>query len=172
MRVIVVALFGLCISSPLAAQRRFAEPAGVVRRAISTTTERLQPSQDAGADAGRVPPFIPRALLGTAGAVGGALAGAYLGIAILGRDCGGCDDPGLGQALTGAAIGAVVGGAAVGAIPQLGSRCSYASRFGRGLIGSAVGGILGGVASGGSGLILVTFPVGIGSGTALASNTC
>jgi hypothetical protein len=123
-------------------------------------------------DSGRGPTFVPRALLGTLGTVGGVFAGAYLGVALLGTDCGGCDDPGLGQALVGATVGSVVGAAAVSAIPALGSPCRYGARFGRALIGSTIGALLGGIASGGSELILVTYPLGTGVGAAVGANSC
>ena len=51
-----------------------------------------------------------RAVLGGAvGAVGGALAGGYLGAKSEG-DCGGCDDPGLKGFLIGFPVGGIVGG--------------------------------------------------------------
>lgn len=167
MRLFGSAFLLACLASTLGAQTGHVDPAGVIR-AQRDTPARLTTA----ADSHHVPSVVPRLLLGTAGAAGGLVAGAYLGVAIFGRDCGGCDDPGLGQAVTGATVGSVLGAAALSAIPALGSHCRYAGRFGRALLGSSLGALLGVVASGGTELVIVTFPLGVGAGAGLASNTC
>ena len=86
--------------------------------------------------------FVFRLFTGTAGLVAGAYAGAYASQGV-GGQCDDCDDPGLGAALIGAAIGGVLGtGIGAGAF-ALQDTCSTGERIAMGMGGAAVGGILG-----------------------------
>jgi hypothetical protein len=70
------------------------------------------------------------------------LVGGTAGFGIAGS-CNGCGDDfhGFGEALVGAAIGAIVGTGTAAAIPKFGGNCSYGKRAGLGLAGSLIGGI-------------------------------
>ncbi len=166
--VILLALAAAC-SPTLGAQVRLAQPAGVVR--VRREASPLQIRFAAAADSLKVRALPARVLLGTGGAVAGAFIGAVAGQAVLGRDCS-CDDPGLAEALEGGLVGAVVAGAAMSALPRAGSHCGYLNRLWRAAIGSTLGAGVGIVVSGGSGLILASFPLGTGLGGALGASTC
>ena len=143
--------------------------AGVSRHApqASTNAGRLTVT-----DTARGPTFLARFLAGIGGAGVGLIAGAYAGPAIFGTDCGGCDDPGLGQAVLGALVGTVTGAAVAAALPQVNSHCGFGGRFGHALIGSTIGGGVGALLSGGSAIILVTIPVGAAGGGATGAQAC
>ena len=86
--------------------------------------------------------FEARAGLGLLGGTAGFVLGVYAGFGIAGP-CNGCGDDfhGFGEALVGAAIGAIVGTGTAAAIPKFGGNCSYGKRAGLGLAGSLLGGI-------------------------------
>src|SRR5262245_9810995 len=126
----------------------------------------------AAVDSARGPNFGLRFLAGIGGAAVGVVAGAFAGPAIFGTDCGGCDDPGLGQALVGAAVGTVAGAAVAAALPQLKSRCGFGGRFGRALIGATIGGGIGVLVSGGSAVIIGSLPIGAAGGGAVGAGAC
>ncbi|HEY4955627.1 MAG TPA: hypothetical protein VII02_12165 [Gemmatimonadaceae bacterium] len=86
--------------------------------------------------------FATRAGVGLLGGTAGFVLGVYAGFGIAGP-CNGCGDDfhGFGEALVGAAIGAIVGTGTAAAIPKFGGNCSYGKRAGLGLAGSLIGGI-------------------------------
>ena len=136
MRGTVVALIaaGLTAANPLDAQ-----PPMVENAAVGVT-----PRSETGRPRPRVPKtpgnrFAARVTLGALGFAGGAFAGGIAGISILGRDCGGCDDPGLDSWIKGARVGAIVGTAVTVGSIALGDGCARGSRTVRALIGGTAG---------------------------------
>ena len=79
-----------------------------------------------------------RAFTALLGWIPGAVVGGYIAANGPHEPCG-CDDPGLRETLRGIAVGGAIGAALGAAAPKLGSRCSFADRFGLGVLGSAVG---------------------------------
>ena len=104
-----IVLLGLLMAVPAAAQRRsdLAQPLppSVPPPVLASGGDTLP-----GTDTARVhrPPqgsrIAVRTLLGAVGWAGGVFAGVLAGPGILGDDCGGCDDPGLEEALLGAVV--------------------------------------------------------------------
>jgi hypothetical protein len=101
------------------------------------------------------------------------IAGAYIGgefwYGIRPHDCG-CDDPGLVQFVEGAIGGGALGAALGAAAPDLGTPCSFKTRFGRSLLWSIVGSGVGLLAN--SGAILLTVPILSVTGATLAERRC
>jgi hypothetical protein len=114
---------------------------------------------------------VSRTLLSTAGAVGGAFAGGYIGYHVLSHDCGGCDDPGLAAVLIGALVGTATGAALGAAAPEVGSVCSFGERFSRTLAGAVVGSATLALAVRGGG-ILIAVPTGAVGGSLASLGHC
>jgi hypothetical protein len=115
-----------------------------------------------------------RVLLGVGGAVAGAMGGALFGANVVYRGGCACEDPGLEEAVVGAAIGSVLTSAIFASIPDFGSTCSPLERVGLGVGGSLVGALAGGVvgaAMGGAG-VLFGYMAGAGVGGGLATASC
>lgn len=115
-----------------------------------------------------------RVLLGVGGAVAGAMGGALFGSSVLYDGKCACEDPGLDQAIIGAAVGSVLTSALLASMPNFGSTCSPFERIGFGVGGSLVGALAGGVvgaAMGGAG-VLLGYMAGAGVGGGLATSAC
>lgn len=104
--------------------------------------------------------FGTRAGIGALGFVAGVAAGLGVAAATGPHDCGGCDDPGLGEAIVGAALGGAIGASIGASIPEIGTRCTRSARIGRSLAGSLLGTVAGIALGFGTGQVLVTWPVG------------
>ena len=115
-----------------------------------------------------------RTFLGVGGAFIGALGGAYAGAAVLPHGPCGCDDPGLTQALQGAAVGSALLGAVLASAPQFSSSCHPVRRLGYGVLGALAGALAGGAAGAttGFGGVLLGYFVGAGVGAGVASAVC
>lgn len=167
-------VFHAALSLPAHAQRT--EVSGV--RAGDNAVAALRPSsrlalRDAGAK--RSGYEIPaRAFLGVGGAFIGALAGGYAGAAVIPHGPCGCDDPGLTQALEGAAVGSALLGAVLASAPEFSSSCHPVRRLGYGVLGAVTGALAGGVAGAmtGFGAVLLGYVVGAGVGAGVASAVC
>ena len=115
-----------------------------------------------------------RMVLGVGGAVVGAMGGALIGANLVYQGGCACEDPGLGEAITGAAIGSVLGSAVFAAIPSFNSSCGAAERIGLGVGGALLGALAGGVvgvAAGGGG-VLFGYMGGAGIGAGLIASAC
>lgn len=126
-------------------------------------------SEDTGKPAYAMP---VRAALGVGGAFLGAYGGALAASAVLPHSHG--DDPGLAEALEGAAVGSVVMSALLAAAPHFSSSCGPLRRFGYGVGGAVAGALLGSVLSAsqrGGGAIL-GFIAGEGVGAGVVSGLC
>lgn len=135
MRLLLACLLLLC-AAPLAAQQRGGFPLPDTAGAPLADTLAKK----------RHRPEV-RLLARTAAGAGtwpiGAFVGAYAGLLLLPHDCGGCDDPGLGAAITGAVAGGLLVSSIFAAAPDMGDRCGYRSRFGWAFLGGAAGTVLG-----------------------------
>ena len=158
-RHVLVALFAL---SPRVIVAQQIAPAAVTPRTTGDSLKR----------ASKIEPFVVRSLTGTLGFFLGVTAGVGLAAATGPHSCGGCDDPGLGEALLGAGLGGALGASIGASFPNLGSRCGSGARFGRSIAGSLVGTVAGvviGSNSGDAGAWVVGWPIGavLGASTAL-----
>ncbi len=106
---------------------------------------------NAGASIGRI-------ALGIAGSVAGVYAGGATGYAVLPHGHCGCDDPGLAQALLGAAVGSVISAGVLSAIPTFQSTCSVPKRMISGILGAGTGALIGGVVG------MIGRELGVGAG--------
>lgn len=114
-------------------------------------------------------PLPIRAFAGGLGWIAGAFIGAYVLYHTQSHDCG-CDDPGLQQVVVGGFAGGLLGAALGAAAPDLDSRCSFGTRFGRGFFGSLAGSVVGLLPN--SGFILLAVPILSVTGATLAESRC
>lgn len=172
--VLVALIFGA--AAPLASQAPpgAALVAGATPRAARPATVTLAPgAAPAGVGAGRAggdeSGVGVRMVSGALGAAVGLAAGAAAAYRVLPHgECG--DDPGLCEAVRGAAIGVVVGAGLGAALPKLGSPCGFGRRAGAGLVGAALGALAGYVVVAGTGAAVITVPLGgVGGGVAGAT---
>ena len=114
-----------------------------------------------------------RVLLGIGGSFVGVVAGGAIGLAVP-RDPCNCDDPGLSQALVGAAVGSIVLSGLWAATPQSGSTCSFERRIATGVGVSAIGAVVGGAigALTGTGAVIWGYIIGAGVGAGVGSAKC
>lgn len=112
-------------------------------------------------------------LLGVGGSFVGVVAGGAIGLALPRSPCY-CDDPGLPQALVGAAVGSILVSALAAAAPDLGSNCSFAGRTATGIGVSAIGAVVGGVIGvlTGQGAVVLGYIIGAGVGAGVGSAQC
>lgn len=115
-----------------------------------------------------------RVLLGLGGAVLGAMSGGLIGATYLYDGKCACEDPGLEEALVGAAVGSVLASAMLAAVPDFSSTCSIFQRVGLGVAGSVVGAIAGGALGAAMGEVGVPlgYMGGAGVGGGLATAAC
>lgn len=150
---------GLCLSAPtIEAQRD--EPVGP--RARPDTS--IVPRRHVGGT---------RLFTAVGGVLAGTFVGGVVGYRVLPHDCN-CDDPGLDATVYGAFAGMVVGAALAGSAPDLGSVCSFQTRFGRSLAGAALTAtaayfVAGGRGNGGS---LIAVPLGAIGGSLAGLGRC
>jgi hypothetical protein len=162
-----IALSLLLLSAPVLSAQRL-EPAAFrpavmqMRGADTAIKPRVSPDDAA----------LLRTFLGVGGAVGGLFGGALLGASMHGQ-CS-CDDPGLAEAIIGGAVGTILSSAIISSLPDLGSKCSLASRIGTSLLTSTAGGVIGGFVGAKAGGItpLITYVAGSGIGAAIGSSLC
>lgn len=163
-RHVLVALFVLSAPRIIVAQE--IAPAAVAPRTSDDSLKRDS----------KIAPFAIRSLSGTVGFVVGVVAGVGLAAATGPHDCGGCDDPGLGEALLGAGLGGAVGAAFGASLPNLGARCGSGGRFGRAIAGSLVGTVAGvviGFNSGSdAGAWVIGWPIGAVLGASVSLIGC
>ena len=115
-----------------------------------------------------------RSVLGIGGAFIGAYAGALLGIQVIPHSACNCDDPGLTEALEGAAVGSALVSAVLASAPQMSSGCHPVRRFGYGAVGALAGAVAGGALGatmGGAG-VLLGYVAGAGLGAGISSAVC
>jgi hypothetical protein len=137
-------------------------PAAVAHRASpDSLNQRLSPAAA----------FGTRSLTGALGFVVGVGAGLGLADATGPHSCGGCDDPGLGEAIAGAALGGVLGAALGASIPKVRTKCGAGERFVRATVGSLAGTVAGAVVASNAGLI-VAWPLGAVLGSSVALIGC
>ncbi len=115
-----------------------------------------------------------RLVLGLSGAYAGLIGGSLFGANVLYRGGCACEDPGLGEALVGAAIGSVIVSGIVAALPAFTSTCGPGERIERGigdsLVRALTGAVVGSAMGGPGGLYGYIGGAGIGAG--LASVGC
>lgn len=144
---LVFASYALCIFSALAspADAQVLAPAAVVSAEITPTgVQSMQVQRQSNATTS---PLVRMQLpvrvgLGAVGAAGGAAVGLFTGLLLPHANCA-CDDPGLDNAIFGAALGSFVMSAFTAAAPGLGSSCSFGKRVAVGMVGAAVGALVG-----------------------------
>lgn len=163
LRCLVVTVLGLSASRVGMAQQ--ISPAAVAHRASPDSPDSLNRRPSATAA------FGTRSLTGALGFVVGVGAGLGLADATGPHSCGGCDDPGLGEAIAGAALGGVLGAALGASIPKVGTKCGAGERFVRATVGSLVGTVAGAVIGSNAGLI-VAWPLGAVLGSSVALIGC
>lgn len=149
----------------------FSAPELATAQALAPVAAR---ASDVGAQRRPVWSVPARTVLGVGASVGGAFAGAFAGFVLASNTNCACEDPGLPQALVGAAIGSVAMAALASALPTWGSRCGTGERVGRALLGSAAGAVAGAWATRGAALGRGPFGymAGAGIGGVLASGLC
>jgi hypothetical protein len=168
--------FVLCVTATTPARAQRSVPSGVLAsdNALALESAGLDRlAQQTGSDR-RAVEIPARALFGVGGALVGLFAGAYVGIYTIPHGPCSCDDPGLDQAIEGAAVGSALLSAVLASAPQFSSSCTPLRRFGYGVLGSVTGAVAGGAlgaAVGGAGL-LVGYVTGAGVGAGLASGVC
>ena len=142
-------------------------PVGVSRRIMPPTSEATMfavPS-DADRSGGRL--LSMRTLLGVGGSFVGVFAGGAAGLALPRSPCN-CEDPGLSQALLGAAVGSIVVAGVAAAIPELESKCGFGRRAATGVavgaVGAAVGTAIGILTGGGRAVFGYIIGAGVGAG--------
>ena len=165
----------LCLLSMFAAPVRaqLATPVAVVR-ADSASPPPAQPaplsaSTETGAYRGARLPL--RMVLGVGGAFVGAFGGALVGSAFPHSRCS-CEDPGLAQALIGAAAGSIISAAVFAAVPESGRQCDAAQRVMTGILGGTVGALLGVLAASRSGGVILGYVAGAGFGAGAGAALC
>lgn len=115
-----------------------------------------------------------RAALGIGGAFIGAYAGALVGVQVIPHSPCNCDDPGLTEAIEGAAVGSALLSAVLASAPQMSSGCHPVRRFGYGAVGALTGAVAGGALGatmGGAG-VLLGYIAGAGLGAGISSGVC
>ena len=115
-----------------------------------------------------------RVALGGAGAAAGLFGGALFGANVIYQGGCACEDPGLGEAIIGAAVGTVIISAMAAALPSFGSTCNVLERFGAGLVGGTLGALAGGAigsAAGGEGVFL-GYIAGASAGSGVGASLC
>jgi hypothetical protein len=122
-------------------------------------------------DESRLDPAF-RIVAGLVGGVVGSLGGAQIG-ASTARGCHG-EWCGVGNVITGAAIGSVAGSALLSSLPGFGSKCGLGERFATGTAGALLGALTGGVAglTMGAGGVVIGVLAGSGIGGGLGASTC
>ena len=169
--------FVLCGTATLPARAQRPAPSGVLTSdnalALESSVAGRGAAQQNGSER-RATEIPTRALLGVSGALVGIFAGAYVGVYTIPHGPCGCDDPGLDQAIEGAAVGSALLGAVLASAPQFSSSCKPMRRFSYGVLGAVTGAVAGGAlgaAVGGVGL-LVGYVTGAGLGAGVASGVC
>ena len=114
-----------------------------------------------------------RVLLGIGGSFVGVVAGGAIGLKVPRNPCY-CDDPGLREAVVGAAVGSIVLSGLSAASPQFGSTCSLKGRIATGVGGSALGAVVGGALGilTGTGGVAWGYIIGAGVGAGVGSALC
>ena len=142
-------------------------PAGVSRRVVTPESETVAVAVPTDTDRAGGRLLSVRTLLGIGGSFVGVLAGGAAGLALPRSPCN-CEDPGLSQALVGAAVGSIVVAGVAAAIPELGSKYGFGRRAATGVavsgIGAVVGATLGALTGGGRGLLGYIVGAGVGAG--------
>jgi hypothetical protein len=115
-----------------------------------------------------------RTALGIGGAFIGAYGGALVGANVIPHSPCYCDDPGLTEAVEGAAIGSALLSAVLASAPQMSSGCHPVRRFAYGAVGALTGAVAGGALGatlGGAG-VLFGYLAGAGLGAGISSGVC